>query len=490
MKISGESGMAVIISTIKLTEHSAVLEIPADIPERPESLTERPSSGNDVARWLEGQTKQPIVFISAYSGMKFLEQSNHNLRFGFIVQSEADLDSLKRQLRIESEERSKAQEALRKNQVQLSQVSSILHDINNLLLVIYFSSEQVLSQLAADDPIRPAIKAIQETRLQATLLARQGQSHSEISREEIVVDLNELVAHSEQIFRRLIRGNVIMTVKLSPTPAMITAEREVVEPLILNLILNALSAIPEGGWVTIETEHEDVAAASGSDSQDLPPGRYVRLSISDTGSGTPASRIDLPSIGELELQTSHDSSDIAMSTFNKIVNRFGGRVDIITSADSGTKVEIRFPVPSATSTPQPPSSDSESAETLPRTILIVEDVAYVRKFIAIALKSQGYRVFEAADGQSATTIVREHPGDIDLLLTDSNMPGVSGRQLATELQSIHPQLAVVYMSGLTRDEVVPGGASNTEALFLKKPFGSSELLSAVRNALSHRSHAS
>lgn len=512
--------MAFFISTVKRTEREVVLELPSEASGIEELVPDGLSRLADITKSLNGHSENPIVLISAYSGAEVLEEINRTNPFGHQVNPSetpltksleflkdrrqpndqdllasnaklegeirsrtAELNALKRQVAIESDARLKSQDSLRKSKEQLSLASSILHDVNNLLLVIYFSNKHALSHLADDDPSRAPLISIQHARTQATELTRRLRTIlAEPPREAITVDLNHLIVHSEQIFRRLIRGNVIMTVNLSSTPATVNASPETIEQLILNLILNALSAIPEGGWVTIETGHDNVTSDDSSIPRELPPGRYVKLTVADTGCG-PHDEIRFHQLGEqIEIDSLPETSESSLATVGQIVARYGGRIDTTSSPEKGTKVEIRFPA--ATEPPQ--SHELTGLDTDPlagtETVLVVEDEAYIRKYIAITLESHGYRVLEAENALAAEAIRKQQSTPIDLLLIDALLPGPSGQHVAEMFWKTTPDLPVIFMSGLLKDDVMPNIGPNTHTAFLQKPFATEELLTVIRNS--------
>ncbi|WP_010587752.1 response regulator [Schlesneria paludicola] len=516
--------MAFFISTVKRTEREVVLELPPEASGIEELAPEDWSRPADIARWLKHHSENPIVLISAYSGAELLEEINRTNPFGHqVYPSEtsraapltefegngqnvdqdlhaanaqlerevrlrtSELNTLRRQFAIESDICARAQDALRKSNQQSSLASSILHDVNNLLLVIYFSTKHALSQLAEGDPNRSSLVAIQHARTQATELTRRLRTVlAEVPREAPSVDLNHLIVHSEQIFRRLIRGNVIMTVSLSSAPAAVNAAPEAIERMILNLILNALSAIPEGGWVTIETGHDDVANTDSPKDNELPPGRYVKLTVSDTGCG-PTTKNRLHHLDEqFEMTGLPETAESALIAVDQIVTRYGGRIDTTTSVENGTKVEIRLPA--AIEALEPDALATRDAELLSgtETILVVEDEAYIRKYITITLETHGYRVLEADDAHAARAIQQRQTEPIDMLLVDSILPGLSGRKVAETFWRTHPDLPVVFMSGLMKDEVISGLPSNANTAFLQKPFATDELLMVIRNTFDSR----
>ena len=302
---------------------------------------------------------------------------------------------------------------------RLSLANRILHDVNNLLMVIHFSSKQLLAALAADDLNRLAVIAIEEARKQAADLTNQFRDPDRIALQETrCVDLNGLILRSELLIQKIIRSNVVLTFNLANTPALINADPDHVDRIQLSLLLNALGRVPDGGWVTIETSYCETSEAECLIQNGSRPGRLVRLVVSDTG-GEKAKHLE--------------KND---SLIQKLVNQCGGQIRITTSADFGTSVEVIFPGPNAASCGPFPTGEICQNRARSETILLVDDEGSLRKLIRRALESQGFKVLEAHDGISAIATAIGYSGPCDLLLTDLSLPDMSGQEIAKQLQTL------------------------------------------------------
>jgi PAS domain S-box-containing protein len=363
----------------------------------------------------------------------------------------------------------------------------VAHDFNNLLTIINGYGDLVLGQLPPHDPARGLVQEITRAGERAAALTRQLLA---FSRQQVVapqvLDLNALVLDLEKMLRRLIGEDVELASVLRPHLGPVKADPGQVEQVLMNLVVNARDAMPRGGKITIETDDIDLDDYYSKAHVNVPPGRYVLLAVSDTGQGmTPEVKAHLfePFFTTKERGK---GSGLGLATVYGIVKQSGGHVQVYSEPGVGTTFKVYLPRVE----PVRPVAPSSLPASLPRgneTILLVEDEDAVRSIARHILRSSGYTVLEAADGDAARRICGEHRGPIHLLVSDVVIPGVGGRELAEQLLALHPEMQVLYLSGYTDDAIVRHGILQESVNFLQKPFSSAVLARKVREVLdTHR----
>ncbi len=359
----------------------------------------------------------------------------------------------------------------------------IAHDFNNLLNVINGTAFLVSEQLKADDPLRDDLREITRAADRAAAMTRQLLT---MSRKQImqpkVLDLRTLVADLQGMLRRLIGEDIELVVVPAKDPCNIRADPGQIQQVILNLAVNARDAMPTGGTLAMATEAVSVDAARGDSFPPVPPGRYVLLTVSDTGIGmdeATRARIFEPFFTTKEVGK---GTGLGLSTVFGIVVESGGRIRVDSQMGSGTSFRIWFPqLDEATPLDQtvPQAASARGAET----ILVVEDYPELRLLARRMLERAGYAVLVAGDGGEALRLLEHHRGKVDLLLTDVVMPGIGGRELAAHVLKEHPEIKVLYTSGYTDDAIVRHGVHADAAHFLNKPYSHEDLTRAVRTVL-------
>lgn len=345
----------------------------------------------------------------------------------------------------------------------------VAHDFNNLLTVILNCSEQQLKGLDPVSPLRRAANEIKKAAERAAALTRQLLT---FSRKQVVeprvVDLNDIVTQMSTMLRRLIGENIDLATVLSPSPCLIRADPGQIEQVILNLAINSRDAMPGGGLLRIVTGdvHFDEAEARRRGAP--APGRYVSLTVSDTGSGMDSET--LSRIFEPFFTTKVEGTGLGMSTIYGIVQQSGGAVSVESALGEGTTCRLYLPRIEELAAMTEVSTVGSETMRGSETVLLVEDEDAVRSLVREILELDGYAVIEARDGAEALVLTRKHSGPIDLLLTDVVMPGMSGRELAEQLTRARPTLKVLYTSGYTDDAVLRHGVLADGQAFLQKPF--------------------
>jgi signal transduction histidine kinase/ActR/RegA family two-component response regulator len=360
----------------------------------------------------------------------------------------------------------------------------IAHDFNNILSVILSYSELHLAQLKRDDPMWGDLDEVHEAALRAVGLTRQLLA---FSRKQIlqprVIDLNATVLGLDRMLRRLLGEDIELSLMLTDQPRGVNADPGQIEQVIMNLAINARDAMPTGGKLTIETANVELDENFAANHLNARPGPHVMLAVTDTGVGmddTTRAQIFEPFF---TTKRPEKGTGLGLATVFGIVHQSGGTIWVFSKPDYGTTFKIylprakrRFETSKQTIVPRSPLGGSE-------TILLVEDDEAVRQLARTILRRHGYTVLEAQNGGEAFLVCEQHPGPIQLLLTDVVMPRMSGRQVAERLLPLRREMRLLYMSGYTDDAVTVHGIVESGVAFLQKPITSDSLLREVRRVL-------
>jgi two-component system cell cycle sensor histidine kinase/response regulator CckA len=359
----------------------------------------------------------------------------------------------------------------------------IAHDFNNLLSVILGYSEALEEQLSENDSLQKKCRQIRKAGQSAASLTRQLLA---FSRQQVlepkVMDLNAVVLDTENMLRRLIGADIDLSTALDPSLGSIKADEGQIEQIIINLVVNARDAMPQGGRLTIETTNVDLGEDYARLHPPLQPGPYVVLSVSDTGIGMDAktqARIFDPFFTTKELGR---GTGLGLSTVYGVVRQSGGHIWVYSELEQGTTFKIYLPRLEESPRVEKPNGELAKGVRGTGTILLVEDNEALRELTSSLLTESGYTVLEAETPEKAIQIARQHAGPIHLLLTDVVMPGINGRVLVEKLTPIRPGLKVVYMSGYTG--FTHRGLLDSEAVLLQKPITREALLSKIHGVLS------
>jgi two-component system, cell cycle sensor histidine kinase and response regulator CckA len=360
----------------------------------------------------------------------------------------------------------------------------IAHDFNNLLMVISGYTEVMLTNLDLQHPLHDKARAIQQAADRATTLTRQLLAFSRKQLLELkVVDVNAIVADMERLLRPLIGENVELITKLAPEAGHTRADAGQLEQVLMNLVVNAKDAMPDGGKLTIQTQKIVVEEGHRRGPTFIRPGIYVLLSVTDTGMGMDKetqSRIFEPFFTTKEMGK---GTGLGLSTVYGIVKQSGGYVMVQSEEAHGSTFQIYLPraegAAESHSTPAPRVLLGGT-----ETVLLVEDEESVRQLVRETLISRGYTVLEAEDGEAGLAAATKHEGTIHLVITDVVMPGMGGRELVKHLSQTRPETKVLYLSGYTEDAIISEGTIESGTAFLQKPFTLQNLSRKVREVLS------
>jgi signal transduction histidine kinase/DNA-binding response OmpR family regulator len=387
-------------------------------------------------------------------------------------------------------ERARNAEALQRAEGQLRQAQKmeavgrlaggIAHDFNNLLTVIGGHAQILVDDLPAGSDERREAEAIaaaadRAAGLTAGLLA--------FSRKQVVhprvLDLTEVIRSMSELLRRILGENVAVTVQTAPGLGRVRADASQIEQVIMNLAVNALDAMPDGGRLTLALANAEIEASAP---ETLPPGGYVVLAVSDTGVGMDAATRARVFEPFFTTKPVGKGTGLGLSTVYGIVTHSGGDIWVESEPGKGTTFRIYLPRTEAASE----SAARVSAPALPRgteTLLLVEDEDAVRRLAASVLGKLGYTVLEAPDADEALELFAAHEGPLDLLVTDVVMPGWSGPRLADRLRALRSGLRVLYVSGYSDEGLDDETASTPNTGFLAKPYTGPVLARIVRELL-------
>jgi len=380
-------------------------------------------------------------------------------------------------------ERERLQEQLRqahKMEAVGRLAGGVAHDFNNLLGVITGYAE--ILEREGDASTAPKVEQILRASERAAGLTRQLLA---FSRRQIldpkVLDLSSLVRDMEKMLQRLIGEDVRLQVAAPSRLGSVRADPGQLEQVLMNLAVNARDAMPEGGTIRVAV---DAVVLGPGDSRDVPAGRYVRLSVQDSGAGIAAEA--MPHIFEPFFTTKEKGkgTGLGLATVYGIVQQSGGAIEVASELGRGTTFRIHLP-----QLDEAPSARREAGPSEPAagtgTVLVVEDDDTLRSLIATMLRDSGYTVLEAPAGPQALALAEHHPASIDVVLTDVVMPGLNGRQVGEMLTTRRTDVGVIYMSGYT-EEVLERNGVLEGGVVLHKPFNTTALLEAVRHAMGAR----
>jgi PAS domain S-box-containing protein len=360
----------------------------------------------------------------------------------------------------------------------------VAHDFNNLLGVIVGYGELLLRQAGPEQ--RGKVEQILKAAQRASALTRKLLAFSRKQLiEPKVLDLNVLLSDLEPMLGRLIGEDVELAIVRCPDLGQVKADHGQLEQVVINLCVNARDAMPAGGRLRIETANVEVEAKDDAGESPAEPGRYVLLTVADTGAGI-APEV-LPNVFEPFFTTKAPGkgTGLGLATVYGVVRQAGGHIAVRSQLGRGTTFTIWLPridEPVAVAIAPQETAAPRGSEA----VLLVEDDEDLRQIIRQTLEDAGYRVLDAPGAAAAVDVASRSPEPIHLLLTDVVMPGTNGRALADALAAARPGLRVLYMSGYADDVIARSGVLEPGILLLAKPFEGRTLLERVREALGRR----
>ncbi len=360
----------------------------------------------------------------------------------------------------------------------------IAHDFNNILAVVTTYAGFVAEDGGLNERGREDVAAIIGAAKRAASLTQQLLAFSRRQRQHpVVLDLNATVRGFHLMIRRVVGEDVHLALHLGEHLGHIRADPSQLEQVLLNLVVNARDAMPTGGRLTIETANVELGADYGLNKlAEVPPGSYVSLTVSDSGVGMDEATRSRAFEPFFTTKAAGKGTGLGLSTVYGIVKQSGGFVWIYSEPGHGTAFKIYYPrTEEAHQVIAKPAPLSVVDGT--ETIVLAEDEVQVRRALRRILERHGYQVLEALDAAHALRLCEEHPGHIDLLLTDVVMPNMSGSELAEGALVLRPQLKTLFMSGYTATAIVDHGMLGAGEAYLTKPFTREELLQRLREVL-------
>ncbi len=383
-------------------------------------------------------------------------------------------------------ERGKLEQGLRQAQKMESigrLAGGVAHDFNNHLTIINGYCDMLLEAVPAEHPMAQELVEIRAAGDRAAALTQQLLA---FSRKQIVepkpIVLNEVVEEFGRLVRRLIGEDIEVVTTLDPSLGTVSADRGQMHQVLMNLAVNARDAMPAGGRLTVVTKNVDMRE-SDSGGQGGKPGPYVLLEMTDNGSGMSQDTLQMIFEPFFTTKPMGVGTGLGLATVYGIVEQSGGFIRVSSAPGQGSTFRIYLPrIEDAAGTengrlaPQASAAGNE-------TVLVVEDQPQVRKLALAILRKNGYRLLEAGNGPEALALADGFMGNIDLLVTDVVMPGMTGRELACILQDARPSLKVLYTSGYSSEVIAKQGMLDAGVVYLPKPFAPAVLAEKVREAL-------
>lgn len=360
----------------------------------------------------------------------------------------------------------------------------VAHDFNNLLTVIMGFSDRLLKGLGQDDPLHRNAVEIRKAAERAASLTHQLLA---FSRRQIltprILNLNTIIINLEGMLQRLIGEHIELITVLGPNLGRVKADPGQIEQVILNLVVNARDAMPQGGKLIIETANFDADEMYIRRHPTIQLGTYVMLSVSDTGVGMDEetrSHLFEPFFTTKEVGK---GTGLGLSTVYGIIKQSGGNIRVYSELGQGTTFKVFLPCVTEDIKTTELNKASDLSLHGSETILLVEDQEKVRTLIRESLQRNGYTVLEAGHGMEALQVSEQHEGSIDLLVTDIVMPQMGGRELVQHLTPLRPEMKVLYISGYTDNAFAQNNSVGSDVAFLQKPFTPDVLIRKVREVL-------
>jgi PAS domain S-box-containing protein len=360
----------------------------------------------------------------------------------------------------------------------------VAHDFNNLLMVMKGHAEMLLDTLPARSSERQNVEQIQQAAERAAALTRQLLAFSRMQvLQPRVLDLNDVVSGMIKMVSRVIGENIELAFLPGAKLGSVKADPGQIEQVVLNLVVNARDAMPDGGRLTIETSNIELDRSYAAKHDIVEPGPYVMLTVTDTGCGIDQetqARIFEPFF---TTKGPGKGTGLGLATVYGVVKQSGGYIWVYSEVAHGTTFKVYLPRVAAVAEKAVAEKPAVKPTAGTETILFVEDEESVRELVGEYLRARGYNVLESPDGVKALAIAEQFAEPIQLLITDVVMPKLSGRELATRLSAARPDLKVLYISGYTDDSVFRHGVLEGGMSFLQKPFNLKAMAQKVREVL-------
>jgi signal transduction histidine kinase len=360
----------------------------------------------------------------------------------------------------------------------------IAHDFNNMLMSIQLSSRKLLDGFSKNAKMQLSLGEILKTTHRAAAITKQLLA---IGRRQILepkyLDLNLEIRDAGHMLRHLIGENIQLVIE-PESHGTVKVDPGQLQQVILNLALNARDAMPRGGRILLSSSSKKLEAELIEGGASIPVGHYICLKVEDNGEGMDEGTLENIFEPFFTTKAVGEGTGLGLATVHGIVKQSGGHVIVLSTPSQGTRFQIFFP-----EVTQPKSEDPlealENPITSPGTgtILLVEDEGALRRLLRETLEESGYEVLEAEDGGRALEIGEGYTGQIDLLITDVVMPGISGHECAQKFKELYPEVRILYISGYTDDVLLRHGVLEEGFSYIQKPFTPATLIPRIKKLL-------
>lgn len=360
----------------------------------------------------------------------------------------------------------------------------VAHDFNNLLTAISGHCDLLLLRHDVDDADYADLEQINQNANRAASLVGQLLAFSRKQNlQPELLDLRDTLADLTHLLNRLVGERITLSFDHDPRLTLVRADPRQLEQVIMNLVVNARDAMPDGGAITIETRAEILHESTRRDRVEMPPGAYVVVRVADTGHGIPADQLSKIFEPFFTTKPTGEGTGLGLSTAYGIVKQTGGFIFADSTPGEGTEFTIYFPAydrPAADAAPTRGRAGEPGLRPGDGVVLLVEDEAPVRAFAVRALRMRGYTVIEAENAEQALTILSDEGLNVDCFVTDVVMPGMDGPTWVQKALEARPDTRVVFVSGYTEETVAHNRARIANAVFLPKPFSLNQLTATVQ----------
>lgn len=481
----------------ELTPDNSVLEISPSI-EKFSKLKREEIIGKPVSILYEEMTEDDKIIEDI---LNFSNITDHEVKLsgqqGRIYFMSINASLLKNEqgnpLKIVGSMRDITQNKLLEEQLQQAQkmeavgtlAGGIAHDFNNLLTAIIGGADLALLKLSEDDPVYKRIQDIRAAGSRASDLTRQLLA---FSRKQVleakIININQLITNLEKMLTRLISEDIALISNLNCQDPHIKADPTQIEQVLINLIINARDAMPKGGKIFIETKNVVLDKDYLLRRSVVQPGNYIRLCVSDTGSGIKKELQDKVFDPFFTTKARGKGTGLGLAMVYGIIKQHGGYIWVYSEPEKGATFNIYLPLISGeVAYVAKKEGSNESISRGRETVLIVEDDINVKRLVSLSLSNLGYRVIVAESVGHAQELAAKHTDELELLLTDVIMPGMNGLELFKKISTIRPGIRVLYMSGYNEDIITEKGFLKKDVKFIQKPFSMIDLGQKIREVL-------
>jgi len=449
-----------------------------------------PGIENDAADWIEN-----YGMIALNGNSRQFEQRSELLGHYYFINA---YQSGPKQCAVtftDITDRKKAEAERKKLKEQLAQAQKmeavgrlaggIAHDLNNLLSPILGYGEMLAKDISEKDSNKESAEEIVSAGYRARDLIRQLLAFSRNQPLEFMfLNMNKIIQDFKKLLQRTVRENIQIQLELTDDLPAVKGDAGQIEQIIMNLVVNAQDAMPDGGKLKIENMVVDLDEAYPEESQEFAPGRYVMLAVSDTGRGMDKEKLERVFEPFYTTKKKGKGTGLGLSTVYGIVKQHGGNVWVYSEPGQGTTFKCYFPALNTEEAHLHKSSEKQTEDLRgDETIVVAEDSEAVRKLAVSILMRQGYNVYWASNGEQCIRICRENGKSIQLLVADVVLPDMNGRQLYNQVFKINPDLKVLYASGYTDNVIAHYGILGKEIHFIQKPFSIQGFAGKVRSVL-------